>query len=106
MIIFLGKRILVSFMTIAISMAAATAEPGLHAKSAALLDADNDVIMYSKSANDSMANASTTKILTCIVALENSSLDDMVRVSEKSAGQPQVKLGLVEGESYKMQDLL
>ena len=30
----------------------------------------------------------------------------MVRVSEKSAGQPQVKLGLVEGESYKMQDLL
>ena len=46
MIIFLGKRILVSFMTIAISMAAATAEPDLHAKSAALLDADNDVIMY------------------------------------------------------------
>ena len=57
MIIFLGKRILVSFMTIAISMAAATAEPGLHAKSAALLDADNDVIMYSKSANDSMAKS-------------------------------------------------
>ena len=40
MIIFLGKRILVSFMTIAISMAAATAEPDLHAKSAALLDAE------------------------------------------------------------------
>ncbi len=86
MIIFWVNGYWFLFMTIAISMAAATAEPGLHAKSAALLDADNDVIMYSKSANDSMANASTTKILTCIVALENSSLDDMVRVSENLPG--------------------
>lgn len=80
--------------------------PQLHAVAAALYDADNGTDIYAKNANESMANASTTKILTCIVALENAGLDDVVTVSAEAAAQPQVKLGLKEGKSYNMKDLM
>ncbi|WP_455722081.1 D-alanyl-D-alanine carboxypeptidase family protein [Agathobacter sp.] len=80
--------------------------PQLHAVAAALYDADNGTDIYARNANESMANASTTKILTCIVALENAGLDDMVTVSAEAAAQPQVKLGLKEGQSYNMKDLM
>ena len=53
-----------------------------------------------------LANASTTKVLTCIVALENSPGDDYVQVSQNAASQPEVKLGLQKGEQYYLEDLL
>ena len=53
-----------------------------------------------------LANASTTKVLTCIVALENSLGDDYVQVSQNAASQPEVKLGLRKGEQYYLEDLL
>ncbi len=81
-------------------------QPQLHAVAAALYDADNGTTIYSKNANESMANASTTKILTCIVALENASLEDAVTATAEAAAQPQVKLGLKEGQSYNMKDLM
>lgn len=81
-------------------------EPGLHAVSAALYDADDETFIYGKNMRDSMANASTTKLLTCIVALEKADINDMVTVSQNAALQPEVKLGLVPGKSYRMKDLL
>lgn len=51
-------------------------------------------------------NASTTKVLTCILALENGDGDDYVQVSANAASQPQVKLGLQKGEQYYLEDLL
>ena len=53
-----------------------------------------------------MANASTTKILTCIVALENSDENQLVEASENAVNQPKVRLGMKEKEKYKMKDLL
>ena len=46
-------------------------ETELYAKSAVLMDADSGRILYEKNGTAAMANASTTKILTCILALEN-----------------------------------
>lgn len=43
----------------------------LYAKAAVLMDADSGRILYEKNGHQAMANASTTKILTCIIALEN-----------------------------------
>ena len=51
-------------------------------------------------------NASTTKVMTCILALENGKGDDYVMVSKNAAAQPEVKLGLKEGEQYYLEDLL
>ena len=46
----------------------------LYAKAAVLMDADSGRILYEKNGHQAMANASTTKILTCIIALENCDL--------------------------------
>lgn len=60
----------------------APAESELYAKSAVLMDADSGRILYEKNGHEAMANASTTKILTCIVALENCDPASVVTVSK------------------------
>ena len=78
----------------------------LYALSAVLMDADSGRILYEKEGEMPRPNASTTKVLTCILALENSDGDDYVQVSANAASQPQVKLGLQKGEQYYLEDLL
>lgn len=78
----------------------------LYAGSAVLIDADSGRILYGKSAAEPMANASTTKILTCILAIENGGLDDMVTVSDYACSMPQVKLGFSPGDMFSLEDLL
>lgn len=78
----------------------------LYAKSAVLMDAASGRVLYSRNADEVMAMASTTKIMTCIVALENGNLEDMVTASAYAAGMPKVKLYLREGEQYRLKDLL
>lgn len=81
-------------------------ELSLYATAAVLLDADTGRVLYGKNADIFLANASTTKIMTCIVALENGNLEDMVEASAYAAGMPKVKLFVKEGEHYKLEDLL
>nr|WP_296081901.1 D-alanyl-D-alanine carboxypeptidase family protein [uncultured Blautia sp.] len=78
----------------------------LYALSAVMMDADSGRILYEKEGETPRPNASTTKVLTCILALENSDGDDYVQVSANAASQPQVKLGLQKGEQYYLEDLL
>lgn len=78
----------------------------LHALSAVLMDGDSGRVLYEKEGETPLANASTTKVLTCIVALESAPGDDYVQVSQKAASQPEVKLGLQKGEQYYLEDLL
>ena len=78
----------------------------LYALSAVLMDGESGRVLYEKDGERPLANASTTKVLTCIVALENSPGDDYVQVSQNAASQPEVKLGLQKGEQYYLEDLL
>ena len=78
----------------------------LYALSAVLMDGDSGRILYEKEGYKPRANASTTKVMTCILALEKGAGDDYVQVSAKAAAQPEVKLGLKEGEQYYLEDLL
>ena len=81
--------------------------PGeLYAKAAVLMDADSGRILYEKNGTAAMANASTTKILTCILALENGNLDSVVEVSPLAASQPRVHLGMHTGQKFYLKDLL
>ena len=50
--------------------------------------------------------ASTTKVMTLLVTLENSSVDDIVTVSSYAASMPDVQLGIREGEKYVLRDLM
>ncbi len=78
----------------------------LYAQSAVLMDADSGRILYGKNEEEILANASTTKILTCILTLEMGNLEDMVFVSENAARMPKVRLGMQKGQYFKLKDLL
>lgn len=54
----------------------------LYALSAVLMDGESGRVLYEKDGERPLANASTTKVLTCIVALENSPGGDYVQVSQ------------------------
>ena len=59
---------------------AKTDEPSITAGSAILIDSNTEKILYSKNENEKMYPASTTKILTAILAIENCKMDDIVTV--------------------------
>lgn len=80
--------------------------PGLYSLSAVLMDAASGRVLYEKDGEATRSNASTTKVLTCILALEHCPGDDYVQVSANAAAQPEVKLGLRQGEQYFLEDLL
>lgn len=81
--------------------------PGrLYSLSAVLMDGDSGRVLYEKDGMAARPNASTTKVMTCILALENGAGDDYVQVSANAAAQPEVKLNLKEGEQYYLEDLL
>lgn len=90
-----------------VDMTPVAEEPAeLYALSAVLMDGESGRVLYEKDGERPLANASTTKVLTCIVALENSPGDDYVQISQNAASQPEVKLGLQKGEQYYLEDLL
>jgi D-alanyl-D-alanine carboxypeptidase (penicillin-binding protein 5/6) len=78
----------------------------LYASSAVLLDADSGRVLYEKNGSTPMAMASTTKIMTCILVLEEGNLDDMAQVSAYAASMPKVKLYARQGEEYRVRSLL
>lgn len=78
----------------------------LNAKAAVIMDAESGKVLYGKSKDQKMPNASTTKILTCLYILEHCDIDQMAKVSKNASMQPKVRLGVREGESYKVKDLL
>ena len=78
----------------------------LYAKSAVLTDADTGRILYGKDAGTPMANASTTKIMTCLLASESGKIQDTVTFSEHACSMPKVRLGCPTGTQFVLEDLL
>lgn len=78
----------------------------LYATSAVLMDAESGRVLYEKNGNQVMAMASTTKIMTCILALEYGNLEDTVEASAYASTMPKVKLYIKKGETYLLKDLL
>lgn len=82
----LKKLLLVSFVFLFVLLQAsfvfATSEkPDLTSQAAILLDSKTKKILYAKNENEKMYPASTTKIMTAILTIENCNLDEMVTVS-------------------------
>ena len=78
----------------------------LYAASAVLMDANTGRVLYGKNPDAPMAMASTTKIMTCILVLENGSLEDEISVSAYAASMPKVKIYVKKGERFLVKDLL
>ena len=114
MIIFLCKK---RFILIIVSLALFITSIGtsqvygeemlsMYSGSYALTDGKTNRVLAGKKESVPMANASTTKILTCIIALESCGLEEQVVISQNAANQPKVRLGVKAGEVHSMQDLL
>lgn len=78
----------------------------LYARSAVLMDADSGRILFEKDAENQMPMASTTKIMTCILALEHLEEGQTVTASEEAIHQPKVHLGMKKEEVFYVRDLL
>ncbi len=76
------------------------------AQYACVMDAQTGRVIYEKNAYSPHSMASTTKIMTALVALENSNLSDIVTVSKNAAGVEGTSLYLKPGEKIVMEDLL
>ncbi len=86
--------------------AAAELTAALHAKAAVLMDADTGRVLYAKNGESLLPMASTTKIMTCIIALEHASQDDIFTASAYAASMPKVHMGVREGQRFYLRDLL
>jgi D-alanyl-D-alanine carboxypeptidase len=83
--------------------------PQISAEAAILMEADTGTILYGKNIHEKLYPASTTKMLTCLVAAEHSSLDEMVTFSEnavKSVPSDGSSIGVNAGESMPMEQCL
>lgn len=78
----------------------------LYAKYAAVIDGTNSRVLFEKDGYTPAANASTTKIMTIIIALEYGKPDQIATVSKYAATMPDVQLNLNSGEHYVLRDLM
>lgn len=81
-------------------------KPSTHAKAAALIDVTSGRLLYSSRGDEPMLIASTTKIMTAIIAIEHSDLDGIVTVSSRAAGKEGSSIYLKAGEKMKLKDML
>ena len=79
--IFVPLIMLIFILLSSVTVLADNSEPNLTAKSVILIDNRTKKILYCKNENEKMYPASTTKILTAILALEHCNLNDIVTAS-------------------------
>jgi len=80
--------------------------PSVSAKSAIVMDDSSGRILFSKNSDAKLAMASTTKIITAIVGLENGKLNDIINTSLKAAHVEGSSIWLEENEKITMENAL
>lgn len=80
--------------------------PTINARHAIILDRNSKTILYGKKEKETCKMASTTKIMTAIVVIENANLKDTVTVSSKAARTGGSRLGLSTNDTITVENLL
>lgn len=88
------------------TVSAAVKPPEVSADGAVLMDASTGEVIYSKNMTSPYPPASTTKIMTALLTLENCNLEDIVTIGPKPPLADGSKIYLEEGEQLKVKDLL
>lgn len=83
-----------------------TQEPKINSRSAVVFDRNSKKAIYNKNMNQKRPMASTTKIMTAIVVIENSNLKDIVKVSKKAAATGGSSLKLKTNDEVSVENLL
>jgi len=98
--------IMICIFLLAAGSLPAFAGPQVVGETAVLIDCKNGQVLYEKNPHRRMYPASTTKILTAIIALEKSRLTDLAIVSKDACNIEGSAIGLQEGEVISIEDLL
>ena len=102
------KKIIVVFAAL-ISLSAlsvAFSAPEISAEAAVLIHADSGRVLYAKDAGTPRLIASTTKIMTALVVLDNCEIDERFEIPLECTGIEGSSMYLKAGESYSVRDLL
>lgn len=81
-------------------------EPNLSARIGLIFDRNSKTILYEKNGKKQVPMASTTKIMTSIVVLENANLNEVVTIDKKAAGTGGSRLELKANDKITVHDLL
>lgn len=92
--------------TISNNNASEIKELPLKSKAACVYDCNGKRELYSKNSTEKLPMASTTKIMTCIIALENADINEICEISAYAASMPDVQLNAKKGEKFVLKDLL
>ena len=102
----IGSIFLIYCVFLGLAPAIAAEPPEITGETAVLMDARNMQILYDKDMHKRMYPASTTKILTGIIAIENGQMSDLIRMSWEAVHTEGTHIGLQEGEQLTLKDLL
>lgn len=103
------KRIiafLISLSVLTLFDMSAYASVGVSAESAVLMCADNGEILYSRNADRRLSMASTTKIMTSLIAIESSMPQTEIVVTEEMVSVEGTSMGLKAGDSVSLRELV
>lgn len=78
----------------------------LEARCAIAMDADSKIVLFSKNSDQIVSIASTTKIMTVLVALKYGNLDDVFEISKRAASIGGSTVGYKTGEKITLRELL
>lgn len=108
-----GKSVLASFLVLALGLsitspvfARSKKVPSLSARSAVVIDSRSGSVLYGKNTHLKLPPASTTKVMTVLLALERLPLRSRVKVSRNAVNASPSKAGLTLGASYRAIDLI
>ncbi len=82
------------------------ADVNTSAKAAVVMDVKTGRVLYSKNSEQKLPMASTTKIMTVLVAIETGKLNEIVTVSKNAANVEGSSIYLKEGEKITVEELL
>ncbi|NCB42964.1 MAG: D-alanyl-D-alanine carboxypeptidase [Clostridia bacterium] len=85
---------------------ALSAKPNIEAEAAILIDMTTKEVLYEKNADKLLYPASTTKMITCLLAIENLDLQEVLTIDANTAKTEGNSIDLVAGEEVKVIDLL
>jgi len=106
------KKIIIYILGAAVTVSAAFgtqsayAAPEISAQYACVIESESGDVIYEKNANEKHSMASTTKIMTALMAIEHNCMDDIVTASSKASVQEGSSIYLSAGDKMLMKDLI
>ena len=80
--------------------------PDTNSRACVVIDRNTNTILYGKNEKQKRKMASTTKIMTATIIIENCNLAETIEISKKAAGTGGSRLGLKTGDKITIKDLL